>query len=139
LVASSHQGARDVRLDTILSAAPLAILLVLAGCNSEPEEVVADDDDPQAEALAQAKPVTLPPAIGESKTYRCKDNSIIYVSFLTDDTTALIRDNEEEPPIATLKAPKAGEPFVSEGFSLSGTGSSITYMSPDSGTQTCQT
>lgn len=114
-----------------------AALLSASGCNKEPE-VVDANPDPQAEQLAKAPPVTLPPPIRESKTYRCKDNSVIYVSFLADDVTALVRDKEEEPPIATLKAPKAGEPFVAEGFSLSGSGDSVTYTSPDSGTLSCK-
>jgi hypothetical protein len=80
----------------------------------------------------------LPPAIRESKTYRCKDNSLVYVSFLDDDLTAMVRDKQEEPPIATLKAPEPGRPFVAEGFSLSGSGASVTYTSPDSGTLTCK-
>jgi hypothetical protein len=94
--------------------------------------------DPQAAELAKAPPVTLPPAIRESKTYRCKDNSLVYVSFMDDNLTAMVRDKQEEPPIATLKAPEPGAPFVADGFSLSGSGASVTYTSPDSGTLTCK-
>ena len=119
------------------AAALFAVVLFASACSQEPE-VVDANPDPQAEELAKAPPVTLPPPIRDSKTYRCKDNSILYVSFLADDVTALVRDKEEEPPIATLKAPKKGEAFVAEGFSLSGSGSSVTYTSPDSGTQSCK-
>ena len=114
-----------------------AALLALAGCNSEPETITADKNDPQAEALAKAAPVELPPAIKASKTYRCKDNSLVYITFLTDGMTAMVRDKQEEPPVATLKAPAAGEAFVSEGYSLSGDGDTVTYNSPDAGSQTC--
>jgi hypothetical protein len=119
-----------------LAAAPLAALFVLAACQSEPIKV-GEAADPQAEALKNAPPVQLPPAM-KDKTYRCKDNSVVYVSFSGDNLTALVRDKEEEPPIATLKAPAPGQPFVAEGFSLSGNGSNVTYKSPDSGTQTCR-
>jgi hypothetical protein len=119
-----------------IAEALLGIALI-SGCSNEP--IVADaTPDTQAEQLANAAPVTLPPAIRESKTYRCTDNSVVYVSYMDDGVTAMVRDKQEEPPIATLKAPKAGEPFVSEGFSLSGSGGSVRYASPDSGTLTCK-
>lgn len=120
-----------------LAAASVAALFLLGACNSEPQVVGGPADD-QAEALKNAPKVQLPPAIKVARTYRCKDNSIVYISFLADDQTALVRDKEENPPIATLKAPAQGQPFVSEGFSLSGSGENITYKSPESGTLTCR-
>jgi hypothetical protein len=121
----------------LVASACLAALLTAVGCSNEPE-VVDANPDPQAKELAKAPPVTLPPAIRESKTYRCKDNSLVYVSFLDDNLTAMVRDKQEEPPVATLKAPEPGKPFVAEGFSLSGSGPTVTYKSPDSGTLTCK-
>jgi hypothetical protein len=118
-------------------SAGLAALLMLQACSQEPE-VVESNPDPDAAELAKAAPVTLPPAIRESKTYRCKDNSLVYVSFMDDNLTAMVRDKQEEPPLATLKAPEPGKPFVADGFSLSGSGASVTYTSPDSGTLTCK-
>ncbi|HEV2078989.1 MAG TPA: hypothetical protein VGR19_03700 [Allosphingosinicella sp.] len=125
---------------TILTAAfCLTALVAVPACNETKTVTANTVGDPQATELAKAQPVELPPAIRSSKTYRCKDNSIVYVSFLEDDVSALVRDKEEEPPIAKLKAPKPGEPFVNEdGFKLSGSGSSVTYTSPDSGTLTCK-
>ncbi|HEX8402527.1 MAG TPA: hypothetical protein VF628_12580 [Allosphingosinicella sp.] len=127
---------------SFLLAACAATTLSLAACKPEPE-VVDTTVDPQAEALKNAPPVELPPAIKVAKTYRCKDNSLVYVSFLTDEVTANVRDKQEEPPVATLKAEKAGGPFVGQGdagkgFSLSGTGDTVSYTSPDSGTQSCK-
>jgi hypothetical protein len=118
-------------------SAGLVALLMLQACSQEPE-VVESNPDPDAAELAKAAPVTLPPAIRESKTYRCKDNSLVYVSFMDDNLTAMVRDKQEEPPLATLKAPEPGKPFVADGFSLSGSGASVTYTSPDSGTLTCK-
>jgi hypothetical protein len=122
---------------TLFIAASIAASLSLAACKNEPE-VIDSNPDPQAEELAKAPPVTLPPAIKSSKTYRCKDNSLVYVTLLADDMTAMVRDKEEEPPVATLKAPAPGQPFVSEGFSLTVSGNNITYNSPDKGTQSCK-
>jgi len=134
--------AESMKNSQILIAASAAALLSLAACSQEPE-VVDANPDPQAEELAKAAPVTLPPAIKASKTYRCKDNSIVYVNFLTDDISANVRDKEEEPPAVNLKAPAPGEPFVGDGpagdgFKLVGSGDTVTYTSPDSGTQSCK-
>jgi hypothetical protein len=120
-----------------IKAAALAAFLSLSACKSEPE-VVEANPDPMKEELAKAAPVALPPPIKSSKAYRCKDNSLVYVTLLADDVTAMVRDKQEEPPVANLKAPAPGQPFVSEGFSLTVSGNSITYNSPDKGSQRCK-
>jgi hypothetical protein len=51
-----------------LAAAAIAAVLTLTGCKQE--TVVAGPYDPQAEELAKAKPVTLPPSISASRAYR---------------------------------------------------------------------
>ena len=127
----------------IFAAAALAAALATAACNTEPEVISANTYDPQAEALKKAPPVQLPPAIRASTTYRCRDNSLVYVNFFADNVTANVRDTEEEPPRVTLKAAAAGQEFVGqapggEGFRLSGSGATVTYTSPDSGTQSCR-
>jgi hypothetical protein len=119
------------------AAASVAVSLLLSACSNEPQ-VVDTNPDPMKDELAKAAPVELPPAIKEAKSYRCKDNSLVHVTYLTDNVTAMVRDKQEDPPIATLKAPAAGQPFVSEGFSLAVTGNSVTYNSPKSGMLTCK-
>lgn len=119
-----------------LTAACLTAFATLAACSNEPEAL--NTYDPQAEALANRPAVQLPPAIRLSRTYRCRDNSIIYVSFMADNTTALVRDAEESPPIATLRAPAPGQPFVAEGFALSGDGETVTFDSPEDSAQSCR-
>jgi len=125
------------------AAVAIATLLTLAACQQKtPEEVGGPADDATAIAARNKAPVALPPAIASSKSYRCKDNSVVYVNFLTDGVTANVRDKEEEPPAVTLVAPAPGEPFVGvppsgDGFKLSANAPSVTYTSPDSGTQTC--
>ncbi len=71
-----------------------AVSLALAACQQQEPEVVQTNVDPQAEALKTAPPVELPPAIKVAKTYRCKDNTLVYVSFMTDDVTAAVRDKQ---------------------------------------------
>lgn len=123
---------------SLIAAASIAASLVLAGCDSKPETVGVNDNDPQAEALAKAPPVTLPPPIKSSEIYRCKDNSLVYVTYLADDVTAMVRDKQDGAPVATLTAPAKGEPFVSEGYSLALDGANIAYSAPGKGKQSCK-
>jgi hypothetical protein len=121
-----------------LAAASLAALSLLAACNSQPV-VVGETADPQAEALKNAPPVQLPPSIKVAKTYRCRDNSLVHVTFMTDNTTAVVRQREgSEPPVATLRAPAAGQPFTADGYTIEGDGANITYTSPSKGRLTCR-
>lgn len=125
------------------AAVAIATLLTLSACEQkEPEVVGGPAPDATSIAAANQAPVTLPPAIASSKTYRCKDNSVVYANFMTDGTTANIRDKEEDPPRTTLIAPAAGQPFVGSGegagFALSGSGDTVTYTSPEGGTQSCK-
>ena len=117
-----------------LYATSMAALLALAACSNEPE-VVDTNPDPQAEMLANAAPVELPPAIQASRTYRCKDNSLVYADFYTNNTVLVRKEPGGEA--TTLTAPAAGEPYVAEGYSLSGSGESVTYASPTAGSQSC--
>ncbi|MEA1015690.1 hypothetical protein SH591_13185 [Sphingomonas sp. LY54] len=120
----------------ILAAASVAALLSLAACGSEPETITGNASDPQAKALAKAKPVELPPAIQASRTYRCKDNSLFYADFYTNNTVHV--GAERAGPKTTLTAPAAGEAYVAEGYSLSGNGTEVTYTAPGKGTQSCK-
>ena len=119
-----------------LAAAPLAALLALAGCNQEPEVVSANGADPQAEELAKAAPVALPPAIQATRTFRCKDNSLFYADYYTDNTVNVRTEKTGMP--TKLTAPEAGQPYVAEGYSLSANATTVTYTAPGKGTQSCK-
>ena len=56
--------------------------------------------DPQANAVANAAPVAMPPAIVASKTYRCKDNSLVYIDWLADGRPTRPRRRRAVPPTA---------------------------------------
>jgi len=120
----------------IAVVASAAAFLSLAACNSEPETVTANAPDPQAEALANAAPVELPPSIQQSRTYRCKDNSLVYADFYTNNTVKVRADKAEAGTILT--APEAGQPYAAEGYSLSGNGETVTYAAPGKGSQSCK-
>ena len=120
---------------SLFAAAQVAALLSLAACNNEPE-IVDTTPDPQAEALANAAPVELPPAIQASRTYRCKDNSLLYATFYTDNRVRVTAEQGTEGTNLTSAAP--GEPYTAEGYSLSANAPEITYTAPGKGTQTCK-
>lgn len=120
----------------VLAAASIAAILSLAACNNEPETIKAGGNDPQAAELAKAAPVELPPSIQSSRTYRCKDNSLFYADFYTNNT-AQVRTERTGTP-TTLTAAEAGQAYTADGYSLSGNGASVSYTSPGKGTQSCK-
>lgn len=105
-----------------LAAGATAAILALAACSSEPETI--NDYDPMAEALKNAGPVELPPAITESRAYRCSDNSLFYVDFYNNNT-ATIRRTSRDAPATTLTAEGGNPPYVGEGYSVSGNGTNV--------------
>lgn len=118
---------------TVIAA---SAFFALAAC--EPETVTSKGpQDEMADELANAAPVELPPAVKESKSYRCKDNTIVYVDFLSGDKSANIRTDKAAPP-TLVKADEAGKPMVAEGYSLEGKGSTVTIALPGKGSQSCK-
>ena|SRR5690349_3230891 len=121
---------------TIVAA--LTASLSLMACDSQPQTLNnSGPQDPQAEALSNAAPVELPPSIASSKTYRCKDNSLVYADFFTNDTVN-VRLGSRDAARTLLTAAAPGQPFTAEGYSLSGNGASVTLTSPGKGSQSCK-
>lgn len=116
----------------------VASLALLSACNKNDEpEVVGGPADPMAQQLANAAPVELPPSVKANKQYRCKDNSLIFVDFMSDDKTALLR-TEKTGTATSLKAAEAGQPFSAEGgFEVKGSGDDVTITVPGKGAQAC--
>ena len=106
----------------ILRATPLAALVLLAACNTKPTTIVAGGPaDPDADKIAAAKPVKLPPAMLANKSYRCKDNSLIYVDWFNDNQSANLHLKEKAASPIPLAAPSVGAPFTGGGYTLTGT------------------
>ena len=121
-----------------MTRTPFALALTaaaaLAGCTP------ADQAEPDAaNEVANAAPVVLPPSIAHSKIYRCKDNSVVYIDWLSDNLSANLR-TEKNGAATHVMAPEAGKPMVAEGYSLTGTGtgSSVTLARPGKGSQSCK-
>jgi hypothetical protein len=78
----------------------LAAAAALAGCNKEDHTIVAGPDVGDNETNAVAKtPVALPPSITASKVYRCANNAVIYVNWLSDGS-ATVRNKPDASPTA---------------------------------------
>lgn len=114
-------------------------LLSLAACNSQPKaEVVDTNPDPMANQLAHAAPIEMPPAIKADKTMRCKDNSLVYVTFFEGDKMAIVRTAKGSSP-TQLKAEKAGDPFTADGgWKMTGTPDTVTLTQPGKDALSCK-
>jgi hypothetical protein len=94
----------------IIAAAAVA----LAGCGKENHTIVAgpDVDDNQPANVAANGPVALPPSIAASKSYRCADNTLIYVDWMSDGTAHVKKSRDEVggTPIAAGSPDLKGDP-----------------------------
>lgn len=110
-----------------------AALLPMAACNSHK---TTDDAAANAAAMANeaaaasAVAAEMPPAIRAEKTFRCKDNSLAYVTFFQGDKQAVVKD-KEDGPATVLKAARAGDPLVADGgWKLTGDEKGVTLTRP---------
>ena len=124
----------------LLLLSATAALLALAACNSKPAQpdVLDSNPDPMATELANRAPVELPPAIKADKTFRCKDNSLLYVTLFQGDKQAFVKTSPTGT-VNRLTAENAGDPLTAEGgWKLTGNASNITITQPGKPSQTCK-
>lgn len=114
-------------------------LLALSACNNDKPEVIdRGPPDPLGDQLNNAAPVELPPSVKVSKSYRCKDSSLVYVDFMSDDKTAMLK-TEKEGVATKLMMAEPGKPYTAAGgYSVTGNGDSITVEMPGKGSQSCK-
>ena len=116
----------------------LLSLATLSACGAaKPESFNETIGDPMENQLANAAPIALPPALKASKTYRCKDNSLVYIDFFADGVSANIRTEKEGAPVK-LAAPEKGKTFAAEGYSVDGDGETVTVSMPGKNSQSCK-
>ena len=140
---------------SLLILAPLS-MLALAACNKS--ETPAEGEATGTEAAATtAAQVELPPAITASGTYRCADNTILYVDFLGQNEAADIRVGDKAATAVRVTAPAAATPAADTAAapaadaepagpmksadgesSLSGEGKQINVKLAGKGAQTCK-
>lgn len=100
----------------------LAAAAALAGCNKESHTIVAGPDTGGSDANSAANAtVELPPSILQTKLYRCADNSVVTVDWLSDNKTANVRA-DKGASLVQVKAAEPGQPMTAEGgYSVEGT------------------
>ena len=114
----------------------LAAAAALAGCNKH--TIVAGGPPADNETNAAA-PVALPPAIIATKLYRCADNSVVTVDYLSDNKSGNVHAGKEAASVPVTAA-EPGQPMTAEGgYSVEGspTSSSAKIAVPGHPAQTC--
>lgn len=120
----------------LLAAAPLAALLTLAACENQTIDPNEEERANRAATANSVASVEAPPMIQASRTYRCKDNSLLYADFYTNDTVNVRA--KKDGPTTTLTAPAAGQAYVADGYSLSANAAQVSYTAPGKGSQSCK-
>ena len=139
---------------TLLILAPLS-MLALAACNKS--ETPTEGEVGAEGAAVTAAPVEMPPAITATGTYRCADNTILFVDFLGANEAADIRVGDKAatavrvsaaapapvagaaPATPAPEAVPAGPLKSADGeSSLSGSGAQINVKLAGKGAQTCK-
>src|SRR5438477_10635889 len=119
----------------------LAVAAALAGCNKENHTIVAGGPDERGDNNAAANaPVALPPSIAASKIYRCADNKVVYVDWLSDNKTANVRTEQGGAP-TQVTAPEADKAMTAAGgYSVEGsaTASTAKIAIPGHPSQSCK-
>lgn len=90
-------------------------------------------------ATNTAAPVELPPAIKQSATLRCADNSVVYVDFYANDTSASVR-TEQTGAATRVTAPDTTSQMTSAdgSFVVSGHEPPVTVTVPGKKAQLCK-
>ena len=91
----------------LLILAPLS-MLALAACNQTETPAAGEAD--ATKAAAAVEEIEMPPAITASGTYRCADNTILYVDFLGANEAADIRVGDKAATAVRVTAPAPEAP-----------------------------
>jgi len=123
-----------------ISIIGLVAAAALAGCNNEDHNIISGPDTGEVPNAAANANVQLPPSIAATKIYRCADNKIVYVDWMSDNKSANIRTEKGGAP-TSVTAPEAGQPMTGPaGYSVSGSAaaSSATIAVPGHSAQSCK-
>ena len=128
-----------MRLFQDIGRSPAALVVLLAsttlalsGC--EADSVTNDADNDAVENVPVQQP--LPPSIKVSHTYRCDDNTVVTIDFLSDDLTVNLRS---EGTVSQLKSPSPGEAFTDGEHTVQGEGATIELTRPGKEPAVCKT
>lgn len=115
----------------------LGLVAALAGCNSENHTIVAG---PKKDSNKADTNVVLPPSILTSKVYRCADNVIIYVDWLSDEKSATVRTDKAGTPTMVTASEVGTQMTSASGYSLDGNAQagSVKIAVPGHHAQSCK-
>ena len=120
----------------------LAAAAALAGCDQSGNTIVQKGPpDTMAEELKNAPPVELPKAIVASHSYRCKDNTLVYVDWLAENSGANVRTDKSAASTPLKPGADGKSPFTAEGgYSVAGAAedANVTIALPGKGSQSCK-
>jgi len=113
----------------ILTFIAIAASAALAGCDNQDHNIVSGPAGMEDNTAAANADVKLPPAIVASHKYRCKDNGVISIDWLSDGTLNSARVTPAGGATVDLAQADAGGPYTAEGTSLTGDpqAQSVTY------------
>lgn len=111
-------GAQGPDMNHMKTLIAIAAVAALAGCNNQ-NQAETDAANEAANSTANAN-IKLPPAIVASHKYRCKDNSLLSIDWLSDGTSNSARATPEGGAAVTLAQAEAGGAYSAEGASLTG-------------------
>lgn len=114
----------------------LAAAAALAGCH---KHTIVSGPPGYDDNTAANTNVQLPPSITATKLYRCADNSVVTIDYLSDGKSANVRAGKETTS-TPVSAPEAGQPMTAAGgYSVEGsaTSSSAKIAVPGHPAQTC--
>ncbi len=99
----------------------LAAAAALAGCNKEDHTIVAGGEpaDEPTNAAANAG-VQLPPSIVSSKIYRCGDNKLVYVDWMSDGSAHVKKSKDEAGVAIAANSPELKGNAQAASVSLNG-------------------
>ena len=127
-----------------MTRTPLLLALgaaaALAGCNKENHTIIAGPNSADDNVAAPNTPVALPPSVTSSKTYRCADNRVVYIDWLSDGKSANVRTDKGGIP-TQVTAAEAGKPMTAAGgYEVTGgAGASSAHIAvPGHAAQSCK-
>ena len=118
----------------------LAAAAALAGCNKQSHTIVAGGPPGDQDSNISSKPIALPPSVTSSTVYRCADNKVVYVDWLSDNKSANIRTDKSGSPTQVTTA-EPGKPMTAAGgYSVEGKPSdaSVKIAVPGHPAQSCK-
>jgi hypothetical protein len=134
---SGREGTVMTRTSLLLT---LAAAAALAGCQKH--TIVSDPNKPDEvnTTAGDNANVQLPPSIIATKLYRCADNSVVTVDYLSDSKSANVRTGKDAATSTQVTTDTPGKPMTAAGgYSVEGsaTASSAKIAVPGHPAQTC--